>query len=110
MNPHFIEFVLKINNSKIFNNALLPWIFRYYDSIKVLLVQHSAQVYGEKQIQTYLNMLFSSYLLFSVKERKTKINLGLQTNVYSTQRALRNIKIDEVKRNFNRRFPKFFKK
>ena len=55
MPPHFIKAGLKINTAEylnILNDVLLPWIYRYYDATKVMLVQDSA--HGAKQVQTYL--------------------------------------------------------
>ena len=51
MPPHFIEAGLKINMAEYLNilyDVLLPWICRYYDATKVMLVQDSAPAHGAK--------------------------------------------------------------
>ena len=53
MSPHFIKAGLKINMEEylnILNDVLLPWIRRYCDATKVMLVQDSASVHGGKQV------------------------------------------------------------
>ena len=105
MTPHFIKAGLKINTAEylnILNDVLLPWIRRYYDATKVMLVEDSAPVHGAKQVQTYLkenlplfvlkdiwpssspDLNVCDYWLFSVIERKSNINPHSNVNSLKT--------------------------
>ena len=117
MPPHFI----KINMAEylnILNDVLLPWIRRYYDATKVMLVQDSVPAQGAKQVQTYLkenlplfvpkdiwpssspDLNVCDYWLFRVIERKSNVNPHSNVNSLkaSIRRAFRNLDADEVKR------------
>ena len=96
----------------------MPWIRRYYNATKVMLVQDSVPAHGAKQVQTYLkenlplfvpkdiwpssspDLNVCDYWLFSMIERKSNINPHSNVNSLkaSIRRAFWNLDADEVKR------------
>ena len=118
---HLIKTGLKINTAEylnILNDVWLPWIHRYYDATKVMLVQDSVPAHGAKQVQTYLkenlplfvpkdiwpsispDLNVCDYWLFSVIERKSNVNphSNVKSLKASIRRAFQNLDADEVKR------------